>query len=122
MSLHYSVLFLVVVLSGCATSVFKQDGMGATTVVENQSPQPAWAMLLNKAVNARNKGNLDKAASDLSRAMRMKPAEPQIYYQMALLRQLQEKPENAKQLAIRALSLSPDEYLTEQIRSLLKTL
>ncbi|MGB1270698.1 MAG: tetratricopeptide repeat protein [Endozoicomonas sp.] len=121
-SAHYGSLLLVAaVMAGCSTPVVQQ---GETQ--DSRSPyeqrEDALGTLLNEAWNASAEGRLDEAESRLSRAMRINPAAPEVYYQMALLRQLQGFLEQARQLAVRAMSLGPDDRHEQQLSRLLNGL
>ena len=75
--------------------------------------------LLVAAHHARVAGRLDEAEGLLNRAMRINPTSPEVYYQMALLRQDQGRTTEVHQLAERALSLGPNDTLTRDIKRLM---
>lgn len=116
-----SLLLAAAVMAGCSTPVVQQG-----EVQDSHSPyeqrEDALGTLLNEAWNASAEGRLDEAESRLSRAMRINPAAPEVYYQMALLRQQQGLLEQARQLAGRAMSLGPDDRLERQLSRLLNGL
>ncbi|OED41654.1 hypothetical protein ACH42_13200 [Endozoicomonas sp. (ex Bugula neritina AB1)] len=115
------VLFLLtVLLAGCTSSpVIQMSEMESSPYTERDD---ALGSLLDEAWLAREAGKLDKAESWLSRAMRISPTNPEVYYHMALLRQQQGELEQAKQLAGRALSLGPEQSLEHQLTHLLDAL
>ena len=75
--------------------------------------------LLVAAHHARVEGRLDDAEGLLNRAMRINPTSPEVYYQMALVRQDQGRTTQVRQLAERALSLGPNDALTRDIKRLM---
>ena len=84
--------------------------------------EDALGSLLDEAWQARQSGRLEDADGWLTRAMRINPSSPEVYYHMALLRQQQGQLEQAKQLAGRALSLGPEHQLERQLNHLLNSL
>lgn len=116
------VLALTGVLAGCSTPVLIQQEDQPVTSSPYEQRQDALGTLLNQAWNAREAGRLDEAESTLGRAMRISPTAPEVYYQLALLRQDQRRPEQSRQLAERALSLGPGFMLERKINHLLRTL
>ena len=111
---------LAVLLAGCSTSMRLTE-----TPHEPSSPytqrQDALGTLLDSAWQARNQGNYDEAESYLNRAVRISPTTPDVYYQLALLRQQKGQFEQTIQMAQRALSLQPDANLSRKIHQLIKT-
>lgn len=110
---------MAVILSGCSTSTLVQMPEATKPAVSPPQRQDAVGALLSDAHRARVDGRLDEAESLLSRAMRINPTSPDVYYQMALLRQAQGQTAQAHQLAERALSLGPDAVLARDIRHLM---
>ena len=78
--------------------------------------------LLEQALSAQSRGDYSAADGWLVRAMRINPTEPAVYYHMALLRKDQGQPDQARQLASRALSLGPDTHMKQELDQLLKQL
>ena len=115
-----ALLLSVMILAGCAgPSAMQMTGIESSPYTERDD---ALGSLLDEAWQAREAGKLDEAESWLSRAMRINPTAPEIYYHLALLRQQQGQLEQAKQLAGRALSLGPGRKLERQLSQLLSTL
>ncbi|MRI31735.1 hypothetical protein EOPP23_01830 [Endozoicomonas sp. OPT23] len=73
--------------------------------------QDALGALMDQAVKALDSGELATASSWLSRAMRIEPTDPAIYYYLAKLRMEQGNLIEAKELAGRAMSLGPEQEL-----------
>lgn len=84
--------------------------------------EDALGILLNHAYLAIEAGDLDQAGSWLSRAMRISPTEPAIYFHMAEIRKEQGDAEQARQLIGRAMSLGPDRKMTARLETLLESL
>lgn len=115
-----ALLLLTTVLAGCAgPSVMQMSELESSPYTERDD---ALGSLLDEAWQAREAGKFDEADSWLSRAVRINPVDPEIYYHMALLRQQQGQFEQAKQLAGRALSLGPGRSLERQLNHLLSVL
>ncbi len=110
---------MTIILSGCSTSTLVQMPEATRPTVSPPQRQDAVGTLLSVAHSARIDGRLDEAESLLSRAMRINPTSPEVYYQMALLRQAQGQTAQVHQLAERALSLGPDAVLARDIRHLM---
>lgn len=118
-----SAVLVAIVLSGCSTPVLiKQPQQQPVTSYPYEQRQDALGTLLNQAWLARKEGRLDEAESALGRAMRIRPTAPEVYYQLALLRQDQRRFEQSRQLAERALSLGPNGMLEREINHLLRSL
>lgn len=113
--------FLVFVLagtvSGCSTSALVPSV--SQPVLSSPQHQDAVGTLLVEARHARVDRRLDEAEGLLNRAMRINPTSPDVYYQMALLRQAQGRTTQVRQLAERALSLGPNATLTRDIKRLI---
>ena len=105
-------IILATLLAGCASSEQK----------ESSHAHAAIAPLLIQAVAERQSGHLGKAESALNRAIRIVPTSPDVYYQMALLRELQGHNDQARQLAKRALGLNPGYHLEQKIEFFLSGL
>ena len=112
-----ALLLLTMILTGCAAPSFMQVSEIESSPYTERND--ALGSLLDEAWLAREAGQLDEAESWLSRAMRINPVDPEVYYHMALLRQQQGRFEQAKQLAGRALSLGPDQSLERRLNYLL---
>ncbi|MFK0570624.1 tetratricopeptide repeat protein [Endozoicomonas sp.] len=110
------------ILTGCSTPVLMQQENQPITSSPYGQRQDALGTLLNQAWKAREAGRPDEAESALGRAMRISPTAPEVYYQLALLRQDQGRLEQSRQLAERALSMGPGFMLEREINHLLRTL
>ncbi len=93
---------------------------------ENSSPytgrEDALGTFLDYAWTAQSQGDYDTADGWLVRAMRINPSEPAVYYRMAVLRKEQGLPDQARQLASRALSLDPDNSMKRDLNLFLRQL
>ncbi|MGB0360284.1 MAG: hypothetical protein ACPGEF_02610, partial [Endozoicomonas sp.] len=103
---YLSIVVLAAFLTGCSTPI-KMTGLATENISPYVERQDAVGTLLNHAWDAHQQGLLNEAESYLNRALRISPTTPDIYYQLALLRQDQRLPEQSRQLAERALSLYP---------------
>lgn len=63
--------------------------------------------LLGSADQAKNQGNLDSAAANLERALRISPREPEVLMRLAYIRLQQGNPAQAEQLAQQGLNAVP---------------
>lgn len=110
-------LVLAGTVAGCSTSVL----MPTDSPPALSSPQhhDAVGSLLSEAHRAMVERRLGDAEGLLNRAMRINPTSPEVYYQMALLRQAQGRTTQVRQLAERALSLGPNAALTRDIKRLI---
>ena len=110
-------LVLAGTVAGCSTSVL----MPTDSPPALSSPQhhDAVGTLLSEAHQAMVERRLGDAEGLLNRAMRINPTSPEVYYQMALLRQAQGRTTQVRQLAERALSLGPNAALTRDIKRLI---
>ncbi|MBO9483585.1 MULTISPECIES: tetratricopeptide repeat protein [Gammaproteobacteria] len=115
-------LLLAAVLTGCSTPVLMQKEQYGVLSSPYEQRQDALGTLLHQAWNAREAGRFDEAESALGRAMRIGPTAPDVYYQLALLRQDQGRVAQSRQLAERALSLGPGFMLERKINHLLSAL
>ena len=114
-----TVFLAIGILAGCAS----QGGApGQSSYDHGFSEQGAMGALLDLAIDAMEEGQLEEAGQQLSRALRINPVEPAVYYYMARLRQQQGDLGQARQLASRALSLGPSQSLESEIESLLTSL
>lgn len=71
-----------------------------------QSPSPAVVALMRQAENDRRRGELERAASRLERALRIQPDHPRLWYELARIRLQQDQPGLAEELAKKSLSLA----------------
>lgn len=123
--LNFLFAVFALLLAGCSTvqkmeeTVFLPQQDDVSPFIERED---ANGIFLNEAWQARTEGRYDEADVFLSRAMRINPTDPEIYYHMALLRQQQGKDEQARQLAGRAVSLGPEQNLERQLQLLLQSL
>lgn len=115
-------LLLAGVLTGCSTPVLIQEEQPGVSLSPYEQRQDALGTLLHQAWNAREAGRFDEAESALGRAMRICQTAPDVYYQLALLRQDQGRVAQSRQLAERALSLGPGFMLERKINHLLSAL
>lgn len=120
-------LSFVVFLSGCAGTgsvVYSPETIQGSSI--SSSPyshrEDAVGTLLDKAWNSMQEGDLSSASGWLSRAMRINPTEPAIYYHLAQVRKEQGQWEQARQLADRALSLEPESRLERRLQQLITSL
>jgi len=82
----------------------------------------ALSSLLNLAEQQESNGNLQGATRTLERAIRISPRNPEIYLRLAELNYRQGKNAQAESFAEKALSLNPNNTLTEQAEILLEKL
>ena len=117
-SLRLIIPLVVVLLAGCAGPAIMPP--------ENSSPysgrDDALGTFLDYAWTAQSQGDYDAADGWLVRAMRINPSEPAVYYRMAVLRKEQGLPDQARQLASRALSLGPDHSMKRDLNLFLRQL
>ena len=123
-SLTRPILFFlfVVILSGCGGRVSNAPSEPVLAGSPYADREDAVGVLLNNAYQAIDAGLLEEASGWLSRAMRINPVEPAIYYHMAEVRIKQGDPDQARQLLGRALSLGPDQQMTHKLEVLLSSL
>ncbi len=62
--------------------------------------------LMQQAESDRSRGDLERAASKLERALRIQPGNARLWYQLARIRLQQEQPGLAEELAKKSLSLA----------------
>ncbi len=67
---------------------------------------PAVIALMQQAENDRRRGDLERAASRLERALRIQPGSAELWYELANIRLQQEQPGLAEELAKKSLSLA----------------
>ncbi len=117
-------LLFAVLLTGCAS--IGQVAYMPPSISDADSSHAdrtdAVGTLLDQAWNAMADNDLNSAGSALSRAMRISPTDPSVYYLMAQLRKKQGHYGQARELADRALSLGPASGLMRQIKSFLTSL
>ena len=82
----------------------------------------ALGSLLTLAELQENKGNLQGATRLLERAIRISPRNPEIYLRLAELSYRQGKNGQAQSFAEKALSLNPNQALTQQAELLLENI
>ena len=111
-----------VILSGCGGRVSYAPSEPVLVDSPYADREDAVGVLLNNAYQAIEAGLLEEASGWLSRAMRINPVEPAIYYHMAEIRIEQGDPDQARQLLGRALSLGPDQQMTHKLEVLLSSL
>ncbi len=71
-----------------------------------QPPSPAVVALMQQAENDRRRGELERAASRLERALRIQPDHPRLWYELARIRLQQDQPGLAEELAKKSISLA----------------
>ncbi len=76
--------------------------------------------LLAQADDARQQGDLDAAIAAAERALRIAPADPAVYYQLAVLRLQRGDPGLADQLARKGLSYQPDPGLRLRLQEIIE--
>lgn len=64
--------------------------------------------LLDRALEQKSERQYDQAGATLERAIRIDPRNTEIYYQLASIRLLQENPQQAQQLCLKAMALAGD--------------
>ncbi len=116
---RYIAMGLALLLAGCTTITTLMPEAGLST---DGTHNYAVGVLLTHAQEAQAKGDLAAADGWLVRAMRISPTAPVVYYRMALLRKEQGQPDQARQLASRALSLRPDSRMTQDLNKFLQQL
>ena len=117
-----AITVFAIVLSGCAAKVPYLSTEPVVAGSPYTEREDALGILLNHAYLAIETGELDQAGSWLSRAMRISPTEPAIYYHMAEIRKEQGDVEQARQLIGRAQSLGPDQTMMIRLETLLESL
>ena len=117
-----TLILLVMALAGCAGQQVAPDTENSDYALPAEERQGAIGSLLVDAIQAMESGSLDEAGHSLSRALRINPTEPSIYFYMAELRKQQGDHDQALQLAGRALSLGPDPALKVAIEALIHSL
>ncbi|AMO54805.1 hypothetical protein GZ77_19530 [Endozoicomonas montiporae] len=115
-------VLLSVILTGCGGRLSYLPSEPVEAGSPYESRDDAVGVLLNQAYQAIEGGLLDEAVGWLSRAMRINPVEPAIYYHMAEIRIEQGDSDQARQLLGRALSLGPDQRMTQKLETLLSSL
>ena len=84
-----------------------------------RSSNAAVNALLAQADGSRRGGNLSGAIASAERALRIAPADPVVYYELALLRLANSERGVAEQLARKGLSCQPDEELRQRLQDLI---
>lgn len=99
---------LTISLIACQAPKDKTTGWTSASGEVRPGPDTGKAViaLLNKARQASKKGSLSTAESHLERALRIEPQNPTLWLYMAKLRLYAEKPQEAINLAKKALALS----------------
>ena len=116
---RFVAVMLALLLAGCTTTTTLMPETGLSTYGTQNN---AVDTLLDHAQAAQAKGDLAAADGWLVRAMRISPTEPVVYYRMAQLRKEQGQPDQARQLASRALSLGPDRGMKQDLDKFLQQL
>lgn len=83
------------------------------------SSNSAVNTLLAQADSARRGGDLEAAIASAERALRIAPADPAVYYELATLRLARGESDAAVQLAQKGLSHNPDPALRQRLADLL---
>ncbi|MDB2384257.1 tetratricopeptide repeat protein [Endozoicomonas sp.] len=110
---------IILTLTGCANTGHIASLPSETKAAHYTQPNTALVTLLNHAQQAQADNDLEAADGLLMRALRISPTAPEVYYRMALLRKAQRQPEQARQLASRALSLNPNQTMKQDLNTLL---
>jgi tetratricopeptide (TPR) repeat protein len=84
------------------------------------SSNSAVNTLLAQADDARQQGDLDAAIAAAERALRIAPADPAVYYQLAVLRMQRGDLALADQLARKGLSYQPDPGLQLRLQEIIE--
>lgn len=96
----------------------------AAARVELQSPPPsantAVNTLLAQAATERRGGNLDAAIAAAERALRIAPADPAVYCELATLRLERGDYALAEQLARKGLSYQPDAQMQQRLNAIIE--
>lgn len=119
---------LIVLLSACsnmqAIEYEEQTSTTAHDILEqdtlNQGTHhPAVQSLFNKAEQAHLSGDFTRAFKYLDQARQIEPRNAEIFYRQGLIKLKQGQPQKARQLLLRAKTLTQDAKLIERINSLL---
>lgn len=120
---------LIVLLSACSgmrsvESSVNQEPTDAHDILEqdtlNQGTHhPAVQALFNKAEQAHLSGDFARAFKYLDQARQIEPRNAEIFYRQGLIKLKQGQPQKARQLLLRAKTLTQDAKLIERINSLL---
>lgn len=133
---HYKIAVVVCLSSflwACSTKPVTSPTTQPTTPSSPSNPttsgtdntvkgSSALRSLLNLAEQQESNGNLQGATATLERAIRISPRNPEIYLRLAELNYRQGKKAQAESFAEKALSLNPNNALTEQAEILLEKL
>ena len=84
--------------------------------------EDAVGLCLNNAYHAIANNELDVASDWLTRAMRISPSEPAVYFHWAEIRKQRGEIEQARQMIDRAMSLRPERWLEKRLAYLLASL
>jgi len=85
-----------------------------------QSDNSAVNTLLAQAASERSSGNLDAAIAAAERALRIAPADPAVYCELATLRLQRGDLALAEQLARKGLSYQPDPALGQRLNDIIE--
>lgn len=85
-----------------------------------RAPNAAVDSLLDRSLTLARAGQTDDALVAAERAQRLAPRDPRVYYRLATLRLSRGEREQAEQLALKGLSLGPDQALRDELRQLLQ--
>lgn len=89
------------------------------SVLNQGSHHPAVQALLNKAEQAHLNNDFTRAFKYLDQARQIEPRNAEIFYRQGLLKLKQGQPQKARQLLLRAKTLTQDAQLIERINRLL---
>lgn len=128
MSLRAAAVLLLVCAAGCATSPPPGQATDGGTGTASPAPgaprsglSPAGEALFIRGANERRAGDYGAASATLERALRIEPAAPELWLELARVRLLQGKFRQAEQLARKAGSLAaPDSPAALASRRLLE--
>ena len=97
---------------------------GGAGQIDLQAPPPsantAVNTLLAQAATERRGGNLDAAIAAAERALRIAPADPAVYCELATLRLERGDYAQAEQLARKGLSYQPDAQLQQRLNAIIE--
>ena len=132
-------LLLVIFVSACSTAPSQPPATPSPRVTEpsrqpgvqvirpgdlsrqpDRPANPAVDTLLARADTLASAGNSEAALAAAERALRMAPRDPRIYLQLASLRLQRGEHGQAEQLALKGLSLGPDDAVRDDLERVLR--
>jgi hypothetical protein len=131
-------LSLLALITGCAANPIQRPVAGAPTATANgdrtvpapgegallpepAAPSPVTTALLAQSHEQRDTGNLGGAAATIERALAIAPDEAVLWIELAELRLREGDPDQAEEMAQKALTLtSPNSALAARARRLIR--